>query len=33
MKATNIIYDVDWKEIEEEMTPERIKRCFPSDES
>lgn len=31
MKATNIIYDVDWKEIEEEMTPEQIKRCFPSE--
>ena len=31
VKATNIIYDVDWEEINAEMTAEEIKRHFPSE--
>lgn len=31
MKVTSIIYDVDWNEINEEMTPEEIKKYFPDE--
>ena len=31
MKATDIVWDVDWEELEENYTPEEIEEMLPSE--